>query len=477
MTRTGSRTWYHLWLLSLFIYAGAAILLRGYSEDEGAYVYQSLLVAHGHLPYRDFFTTQGPGLLFFLAPASALLGGSLTLVRVFCGLVTVATAIAVQFIAERAGGAACGRLAAFLLLVTPAFWFESVIPRTQCLTVFLVALILLCLERGGEGRWAFPLLVVSMVGVVATRSSFLLVPAGIAFALWLNGEKKRGIAVAATTYGILIAGFLTFQWLTKGQVPYFLLTSHYEIMEAYYSNPSAAKISALEAGAKGQSLLLLLLVVCPFVVPRVKEWTPLKMGSLLTFLLPTVIHTAAPYFHPVYQVSVVPCLVIFLALHLNPKRPAACWGLVVLAVATLPFQFQTIYVDTDPRGLAASRHKSVADLISREVGPGATVLTIDPGIATGDDFQVPRGLEFGLFGIRFDSGKYSEEYSKERGLLNSEMFFRLLHSQEVDAVFIPANSSTAAWQVERTYELVEEWDRFGQGGMKWQLYLRKDRRT
>ena len=87
---------------ALLCLAFAAVWFGGLNQDEGWYLYAAQMVRAGHLPYRDFFYTQGPAMPFVYSvlapvwgrgsPLQGILGGRI--VTLVLGLVGVGCAVA-----------------------------------------------------------------------------------------------------------------------------------------------------------------------------------------------------------------------------------------------------------------------------------------------------------------------------------------------------------------------------------------------
>ena len=94
-------------LLTLFLLAAALsafTLLRPVSpHDEGLMLQAGLRIAHGQLPYRDFWTNYPPGQALLLAGLDKLFGVSLLSWRIVRVIVDAATALLAYRLVVRSG--------------------------------------------------------------------------------------------------------------------------------------------------------------------------------------------------------------------------------------------------------------------------------------------------------------------------------------------------------------------------------------
>jgi hypothetical protein len=109
------------------ILAFAAVWLGGLNQDEGWYLYAAQLVSDGHMPYRDFFYTQGPVLPLVYSAfawvwrAGGLLGARVLTLAIGAAGILFAAALAQRLVSGRARAAAA--LLVCVLLAIAAFWY------------------------------------------------------------------------------------------------------------------------------------------------------------------------------------------------------------------------------------------------------------------------------------------------------------------------------------------------------------------
>ncbi len=187
---------FHPWRFSLAVSAVASLALgivgaRTPSDvDEGFYALAAELVAHGRVPYRDFFYPQAPYLPYLLAPI-ALLGSRLLLERIVMALCCGATAGLIAHGVRRATGAYIPAIAAACLYTLHELtwqWGPSVRAYGVASLLATAAAVLLSAPVRPSLQRSFAAGV--LVGVM-TGTRFLLAPAAGALvaAAWLRGAS------------------------------------------------------------------------------------------------------------------------------------------------------------------------------------------------------------------------------------------------------------------------------------------------
>ncbi|XXF77199.1 hypothetical protein P2318_29725 [Myxococcaceae bacterium GXIMD 01537] len=159
-------------LLGLAVQAVRLALHKSFSIDEFQYAHAAWLVAHGQVPYRDFFEVHFPLLYQGLSMVFRVLGddplGVVALRGAMLGPLAL-TGAALAFLNRRHGTAAA-LLAPALLLATPAFvtLATEVRPDALAIALFLGALACLLASPSGAARWAFA---AGVLGVAAAWGS------------------------------------------------------------------------------------------------------------------------------------------------------------------------------------------------------------------------------------------------------------------------------------------------------------------
>ena len=217
-----------LTLAVLLLLVGVAVWLaaiKRFSIDELDYAHAAWLVAHGQVPYRDFFDHHFPLLYLLLSPVFRLLGDRSTAILVlrWLMLVPLATILGTAaWLGRRAMGAFGAALAPAVLLLVPTFtrFAVEVRPDPLALALFLVALVLLA-TAGEHGRehWSGAALGLA----VCSSQKVLVFGAGFAVVFVLGLIDRRGRRRAALRHpGRFLAGFLLalapfFAWLAASR--------------------------------------------------------------------------------------------------------------------------------------------------------------------------------------------------------------------------------------------------------------------
>ncbi|RKH67780.1 hypothetical protein [Corallococcus aberystwythensis] len=180
----------------LALQASRLALHKAFSIDEFQYAHAAWLMAHGQVPYRDFFEVHFPLVYQVLAPLFRLLGDDprnvLALRAVM--LVPLAGACVSVFLLNRREGRIAALLAPVLLLCTPGFLHFATEVRPDALTaaLFLGALAALAVHPG------------------SVRSSFL---AGALLVASAWGSQK------ALFFGGLVTAVLLADFLLRRNAP------------------------------------------------------------------------------------------------------------------------------------------------------------------------------------------------------------------------------------------------------------------
>ncbi|MHA7634056.1 hypothetical protein [Corallococcus sp. M7] len=176
----------------LALQASRLALHKAFSIDEFQYAHAAWLMAHGQVPYRDFFEVHFPLVYQLLAPLFRLLGDDPRNVLALRAamLVPLAGACASVFFLNRREGRIAALLAPVLLLCTPGFLHFASEVRPDALTaaLFLGALAALSVQPG------------------SVRSSFL---AGALLVASAWGSQK------ALFFGGLVAAVLLVDFLPR----------------------------------------------------------------------------------------------------------------------------------------------------------------------------------------------------------------------------------------------------------------------
>ncbi|RKH71747.1 hypothetical protein D7X96_07410 [Corallococcus interemptor] len=206
----------------LALQASRLALHKAFSIDEFQYAHAAWLMAHGQVPYRDFFEVHFPLVYQVLAPLFRMLGDDPRNVLALRAamLVPLAGACVSVFLINRREGRIAALLAPLMLLCSPGFLHFATEVRPDALTaaLFLGALAALAVQPGSfrSSFLAGALLVASAWG-----SQKALFFGGLVMAVLLVGFVSRRSAVPsliaaprALFVGVISATSLVAAYLT-----------------------------------------------------------------------------------------------------------------------------------------------------------------------------------------------------------------------------------------------------------------------
>lgn len=187
--------------------------------DEGWYAVDARLVAGGALPFRDFAFTQGPGLLFVLAPVLRLVPSlyAARAVSVACAGIGVGLLF---MVAHRIGGKwAVGGSALALLATIPSLPYWLSITKTYALSFLLIALIVFVLTSALRVEIRYPLAAAVAVILAMTRTPGLVLAVLLVAALLVMAPtmRTRLLVVAVTVVVIAPVGILVARYWTQAR--------------------------------------------------------------------------------------------------------------------------------------------------------------------------------------------------------------------------------------------------------------------
>lgn len=421
-----------------------AVWFGALNQDEGWYLYSAQMVRSGHLPYRDFFFTQGPALPFVYSvlapiwgpssPLRGLLGGRI--VTLALGLLSTACAVALARRLVQPARRSLAGFAVFALLGCNLYHlYFTTIPKTYALgSLFLMAglLLIACglsgaqrvpesLARLDRIRSAVALFVggVSVAFATGTRISLLLVLPVVGFALLFRFRVFRwsflwfglgGALGLFLTYGVFALDPASLRGLLAAQSyhaarggfdPFFAIGSVSRLTRGY-----AALGGVLFAWAfLTRRNPIPVLAECPDAAQRVLCWI-LGLGFAAVFLL----QLSAPFPYDDYQVPVMGLLTVLVVAAFARRargRPAPAMWFVAFVACMVSFA-SPLLQDWATYGQDRfwSRKKECTELAKlRKVGrelealdpQGTTLLTQDLYLAVETGRTVPPGMEMGPF--------------------------------------------------------------------------------
>jgi hypothetical protein len=183
--------WVVLALILLALAIRVPLLFNaGLAEDETEHLHAAWAVAHGQVPYRDFWQPHTPLFYYLMAPVFALLGEDLRIVYVARGLMLLClllTLLQLYRIAKRCFDGLTGLLAILLLSYLWLWWTASYDIRPDIPQTLLILVSLSYFMRAWEGR---------------RRGEFLAAGALMGIAWWLLLKTLFPLAGLIGLFGV-----------------------------------------------------------------------------------------------------------------------------------------------------------------------------------------------------------------------------------------------------------------------------------
>lgn len=423
---------------ALLCLAFAAVWFGGLNQDEGWYLYAAQMVRAGHVPYRDFFYTQGPAMPFVYSvlaplwgrgsPLQGLLGGRI--VTLLIGLLGTGCAVALARRLVPPARRTAAAVVVFALLACNLYHlYFNTIPKTYALGgLFLMAGLLLIvrgLEAGGtKGGACLFTGGLSLAFATGTRISLLLVLPVVGVTLLVRFRTFRwsfawygfgGATGLLLTYGVFtldadsLRGLLaaqSYHAARGGFDPFFVIGSVSRLVRGYLAL-GAAFFAAVCLCARGEAS-------CEEEPERGREVARTMFWILgLGFAAVFALQLSAPFPYDDYQVPIMGMLTVLVAAWLVRRLPdgdawrvGAAWFVVLTASAVSfasPLLQEWAAYGNDRFWSQKKEMTELAKLraVGRKIealdSGGDTLLTQDLYLAVETGRTVPRGLEMGPF--------------------------------------------------------------------------------
>ncbi len=444
-----------------------------YNADEGWYSLAAANVYRGEQPYRDFLFTQPPLLPYVYGLFYLILGKSLVVGRLVSLGFGAASVVLFRRACATAGSRAAGVVAGLLLSCNASFVEDTVLVRSQSLTVLWTAVALYGLTRAGARQRIFGSLAgITLAGL--TRLSLLPLVAVFALYLWLTErEHRRTLALALAVDAALLIGLAAW-FYSGGNLVFGVYTFH------QYPGLEVSRWSMLYGMVQywfadhGVILVAVAWVALGLIQPS-RRASARKLGLLGllggAYLITTAIHLSRPLVYPEYQTSVVGFAVGFAAIGLTPwleqlhgRRMIAILFAPLLLIALPGQRFQ---VDFDGRGGLAGIDRAAAELRKASGGKGS-LLTPDTELAFETGLDLLPGYEMSQFSY---FGSMDDERARQLVVVNQRRFFADVARAVPDFICITPRylhiyAGDRSTEVEKMfkahYELVEMLDGYGQ---------------
>lgn len=456
----------------------ALAMTHDLNHDEHQFIASAvLLLRESLLPYRDYAYFHVPNLVFVYAALFSVTDHLLLAARLFSALCAWLTLVVVFICAWRAGArfGARGRVlfaaaCSFLLLGMPLFMYTSVIAWNHAAAT-LCALLAFCAHvrasRRGSAAWAMAsgLLLGLATG---TRLSFapLFLPFGLVALLPPPAGTSRVRLAAGFCAGAFVglAPTLALLYLAPGEFlfgnfGYAELNTLYRAERGYTRAMTLPlKLAYLvEVLAKGNFVPPLVLAMA---VGWRMEWRAARAQRrfdelhFLLFLFPFLLIGAfgpSPSW-PQYHYVLMPFIIIGIALAIaripEEGRVQRLTGIVVLgALLELPYLLAgsgavRLFRPAEWTPLAVHR---MGDVVRREAGDGARVLTLAPIVALEGGTRIYPQLATGVFAWRTAHLVEPEERTR----------FGMIAASDVAALerTLPPDALLLGWEREEDEEL------------------------
>jgi hypothetical protein len=379
-------------------------LIRVVDGDEGFYTLAAKLVAHGRVPYVDFWYQQAPLFPYVYGAWHRVFGASWYGLRILSCLFAIATGVLLyRHVAERLSSRVFAAVAVALYATTPLVFQWFVLVKTYSLSALLLFggyVLVGNLDRVDieparlPWRWALA----GACAGLAADVRFVLLPALIAFPYYAwrstSERRARGRSVVATCTGIVVGLLPSVYFFARGPRRFVndTLTSQTTRSRGSIDASITAKLRELGDLLSTPHVLIATIAVLTVTLVLVSQRRRVPMAIAIAALLsvgcviPTPIYTQ-------YFAVVIPFLVVgafdlvpivrSLAPRAHDRRGAS--PLLVLGAATLAIclvvTVQQIDVVRQQHRLflRPSNVRSVSRAIDDVTRPGELVLATWPG--------------------------------------------------------------------------------------------------
>jgi hypothetical protein len=403
--------------------------------DEGWYVLGARSVAHGHLQYRDFAFTQGPGYLYVLAPFMRLLPRLYTAraVSVACTAVSIGLLVAM---ARRVGGKWAALAASAALLATvPSLPYWLSITKTYALSCLFLAAILFTLTSAVRPAVRYPLAAALAVGLAETRTTGVALAAMLIVALLVQSPDTRTrrrivLASAVTALPFVFLVFSAWQSARWGLFEYHQLGATGGTGIFRFVSRTGAAILAWP----GPFLLGALATVVTLFDPQLRSLLKRRL-DLTAFVVGVVLfvflhEASAVFFSEEYLVPVIAPIVVLSTVMLmraatgsaaTAKRRGSTviHGLLIAAIVVTAFTGgHRYYVGMPGWGGNPAGMKALTRCVQRYSAPRDTVFALQLEEVVAESGRQPvRSVSLGAFSYQ----NVSTKRAKQLKILNAHM--------------------------------------------------------
>ncbi|MEO8026630.1 MAG: hypothetical protein ABI823_09150 [Bryobacteraceae bacterium] len=397
-TPSASRTDRRYLILCAWIAAIGALLAaygqtRAFAYDEGFHLLSAQLIAHGKLPYLDFFFPQAPWNAFWNAAWMSVFGESWRVTHAASAILTTAAVwLTADFVYVRADDQwrlTTAVTAAIAAGLNPLVLDFGTIAQAYGMCLFLAVASFRVSVVAVERRGLLLMTLAGFLSAAAACSSLLAAPVAPVLAIWTLWQNRAGnrlVKFIAFLAGALVAAAPLIWLYLQGprRVWFNLVDYHLHYREVHWSGAWQQNLEVITSWMLSPAALTLGILAAAgvqFVCYR-SGWPRGKRAELylcLWLIAALALHLsrAAPTFERYYLLC-VPFLAILAAFGLYSiasrlSRPSSQWRLagVVVAVLTLSLARRLYDERTDT---AWPDYEAIAKKVEEVTPPGAKLL-------------------------------------------------------------------------------------------------------
>jgi len=242
--------------------------MRWINPDEGAHMMDAVLILDGAIPSVDFASRQ-PVYAYSIAAVFKLLGVGYVSGRTLTMLLSLLVALPIFFTARVIYNDTVAFLATTIYLVLPLEILNSVVVKTEPLSIMVISLSFLMIAKFSEKQAAFWLLPAGVLAALGfyVRQSALIVPVAVMAFVVVYGSggmaaKTRrlfcfigGYVLVILVVAIFYSQYLAFRdiWNSNLNPLFFVLESFEKVFQLIGIKPESASIAAPQIQDTGQA--------------------------------------------------------------------------------------------------------------------------------------------------------------------------------------------------------------------------------
>ncbi|MBN2382316.1 glycosyltransferase family 39 protein [bacterium] len=416
--------------------------------DGGYYVSAGYGVAHGHVPYRDFFFPQGPIYPYVYGLFHLLFGSTVQTTRLLSLIWALIIFILLYKHTLHAAGLFAATIATLLLGLNSFIAYFLVVEKLNALSgCLLLAGCILFMRQQNDWRLHIGLTLLSL----AVMTRYTLLPVLVPVYLWLIWQNRRTpvIVVRAIFLQCVVMAALTLPFLVlcPEQFLYGIIGVHVSAgAGSIYHFGLMNKLGAISQLARYNSLLLLITfpVLLTLLFRKTRRTVFLDPREWVLWIglgLVSLAHFLANWCHASYQVPVIPLWIMLasvgFARYVHSFQYSfikKAFGLALLMGGLLSvIGYSHNFIWFDGHTPASPFLEDVALEVRKYTQPDARIITDQPLIA----HQAKRQLLHGFEGAPFT---YTPFWTTERcrlfSTVNDAMLAEMLSNQEADMIVI-----------------------------------------